>query len=161
MASGGDSNGWGVRAKIFDASGNVIATDFIVNSAFQSSHQLEPRVTTLSDGRFVVTWQSWAEDGSRYSSVARIINTDGSFATGHIQLAQSTAADQQTPDIARLNNGGFVATWIGSGEGQSMAVWARTFDSNGNATSNEFRVSDNPRGMEQLNRVLPSEVMVH
>ncbi|HBJ36030.1 MAG TPA: hypothetical protein DDZ51_15035, partial [Planctomycetaceae bacterium] len=153
MANGGDSGGWGVRAKIFDASGNVIATDFIVNSEFQAGNQLEPRVSTLSDGRFVVTWQSWAEDGSRTASIARIINTDGTFATGHIQLAQSTAADQTTPDIARLNNGGFVATWIGPGEGQSMAVWARTFDSGGNATSGEFRISDNPGGWNATPRV--------
>jgi hypothetical protein len=142
----GDSSGWGVLAKIYDAAGNVVVSDFLVNTGFQNNSQYGPSVAVLNDGRFAITWMSYGEDGSRWSVVARIINTDGSFATGHLQVNQWTPADQHTPDIQALSNGGYAVTWLGSGEGQSYAVWGRLFDSNGTATTNEFRVSDIANG---------------
>ncbi|MCA9062796.1 MAG: DUF4347 domain-containing protein, partial [Planctomycetaceae bacterium] len=151
--SSGDSSGYGVYGKIYDASGSVVASDFLINTDFQSSTQHLPAVATLNDGRFIAVWQSYTEDGSRYTAVGRIINADGTFATGHIQLNEWTAADQSNVEVARLNNGGFVATWTSSGDGRSFAVWGRMFDSSGLATSDEFRVSDTPTGWGYKPRV--------
>ena len=40
-----------------------IGTEFQVNT-YTASHQLNPSVTSLSDGGFVVTWTSYGQDGS-------------------------------------------------------------------------------------------------
>ncbi|MCA9057022.1 MAG: cadherin domain-containing protein, partial [Planctomycetaceae bacterium] len=149
----GDTSGYGVYGKIYDASGTVIASDFLINTDYQYSTQYLPAVSTLNDGRFIVVWSSYTEDGSRYTAIGRIVNADGTFATGHIRLNQWTAADQQNVEVAKLNNGGFVATWTSSGDGQSYAVWGRMFDASGLATSDEFRVSDTEAGWGYKPRV--------
>src|SRR5262245_19557504 len=50
-----DSQGNGIRARLFDASGNAVGSDFVVTPADSAA---DPKVTALPDGHFVVTWFS-------------------------------------------------------------------------------------------------------
>ena len=54
---GGDGDGIGVRARIFNADGSPAGDDFIVNTT-ETNSQFDPFVRALSDGRFVITWTS-------------------------------------------------------------------------------------------------------
>lgn len=49
-------------AKIYDASGNVVKTDYLVNT--YTTNQYAPKLAALADGSFVVTWSSIAQDAS-------------------------------------------------------------------------------------------------
>ena len=71
---GGDGDGIGVRARVFNADGSPAGDDFIVNTTGTDS-QFDPSTTALADGRFVVTWTSdGSEDGSGNSVHAQIFD---------------------------------------------------------------------------------------
>src|SRR5262245_5711349 len=53
----GDGSGTLVRARLFDAGGSALGNDFVVDSS-GAGDQSAPAVAALSDGDFVVTWQS-------------------------------------------------------------------------------------------------------
>ncbi|MEO0529845.1 MAG: cadherin domain-containing protein, partial [Planctomycetota bacterium] len=141
----GDGSGWSVKARLFAEDGSSIGGEFIVND-YTSSTQAEPQVAALLDGRFAVSYYSYGEDGSRNSAVARIVNPDGTFDSDGIVLSQTTASNQSHIQITDTRNGGFAVSWRGAGEGQSSALWGRTFDANGTPTSDEFKVSDVDEG---------------
>ena len=59
----------GVFGQIFDSAGNRQGAEFHVNT-FTASNQQDPRVVT-DDGRFVVVWQSFLQDGQLYGVFAQ------------------------------------------------------------------------------------------
>ena len=60
----GDGSDTCVRARIHNGDGSPAGNDFIVNTTATNS-QINPTVSSLADGRFVVTWTSLdAGDGS-------------------------------------------------------------------------------------------------
>ena len=56
VASGGDTSGLAVRAQVFDADGNRIGEEFLVNTT-TTNDQGNATLSGLVDGRFVVAWQ--------------------------------------------------------------------------------------------------------
>ena len=52
-----DGDGYGIYGQRYDANGNAISNEFQVNSN-TTGHQQDSSITPLSDGGFVVTWQS-------------------------------------------------------------------------------------------------------
>ena len=57
----GDTSSYGVYAQRYDAAGNKIGTEFLVNT-FTSDDQWFPAVAATEDGGFVVSWQSDTQD---------------------------------------------------------------------------------------------------
>lgn len=51
-----------VRAQVFDATGNKVGSEFLVNST-TANHQEAPVIATLSSGDFVIAWADWSERG--------------------------------------------------------------------------------------------------
>ena len=60
--SGGDTFGDAVRAQVFNADGSKSGAEFLVNTATAGS-QFSPSVSTLEDGRFVVSWTDLSRSG--------------------------------------------------------------------------------------------------
>ncbi len=60
--SAGDLNGTsqGIRATVYDANGNVVTGDILVNQFNQAGTQLSNDVTALPDGGFAVMWEDVA-----------------------------------------------------------------------------------------------------
>ena len=56
-SASGDTSSYGVAGQRFDASGNKIGTEFLVNTT-TANQQKYPYVTALDDGDFVVAWGS-------------------------------------------------------------------------------------------------------
>src|SRR5690348_3838151 len=56
---------WGIYGRLLAADGTPLGSDFRINTA-TDSNQVEPAVTGLAGGGFVVTWRTWdpAQDGS-------------------------------------------------------------------------------------------------
>jgi Ca2+-binding RTX toxin-like protein len=84
-----------------------IGQEFIVNTA-TASHQSDPSITALADGRFVVTYNSI--DFSVHTVRARIFNADGS-AAGNDFLVNTTTATNHSSSVTALADGRFVVTW--------------------------------------------------
>ncbi|WP_299775948.1 tandem-95 repeat protein [uncultured Tateyamaria sp.] len=144
----GDTD-WAIKARIFDATGDEIVSEFLVN---EITHDLQwfPSVTALANGNFVVTWQS--DDGQQqwdYSSAikARILNENGDEIVSEFLVNEASYGEQSWPRVTTLADGNFVVTWM-SKDGQqgeepnSYAIKARIFDANGDEIVNEFLVNE-------------------
>ena len=109
----GDTSGLGIKARIFNADGTEAVAEFLVNE-LTDSHQVDPSITALEGGGFVVTWQSRDQqqgDTSQYGIKARIFNADGTEAVSEFLVNEFTNDDQIAPSITALEGGGFVVTW--------------------------------------------------
>ncbi|MET0529364.1 MAG: hypothetical protein ABW003_13695, partial [Microvirga sp.] len=101
-----------------------------------AGRQAEPRVTSLSDGGWLVTWtspdsattrdifqQRYSKDGTRLYSEDRKVNV-------------VTDNDQWDPVVTSLKDGGWVIVWISKDQdGSGAGIYQQRFDRNGNATS--------------------------
>ncbi len=60
--SGSDTSFAAIRGQLFDASGAISGAEFLVNTT-TANGQIDPTVTTLADGRFVVAWEDNSQIG--------------------------------------------------------------------------------------------------
>jgi hypothetical protein len=100
----GDTDGTGIAAQAFDASGNKIGPEFLVNTETLDG-QHAPEITALSDDRFVVTWGSFA--GGKTEVKAQIFQLSEGGApdvytgtAGADSFAASTGTDWQIDGLA-------------------------------------------------------------
>jgi hypothetical protein len=142
-----DGSGWGVFGQRLDAAGNRVGTEFQVNQRTRFN-QRAPSVHVAADGRIVVAWQSLHRDGSVNAVIARIYNANGTAATEEFIVNQTNKGIQGNADVGFLNNGNFVVTWNGRGNGDKFGVFARVFNASGSAVTNEFNVSEDTKGLQ-------------
>ena len=123
-------------------------SEFLVNE-FTSSAQFRPSITTLADGKFVVTWQSGNPqqgDTSLSGVKARIFNADGTEAVSEFLVNEFTNSGQEFPSITALEGGGFVVTWRSNdpqqGDTSGAGVKARIFNADGTEAVSEFLVNE-------------------
>jgi VCBS repeat-containing protein len=112
-----------------------------VNTHTQSNQE-DPSITTLSDGTHVIAWQSNYQDGSSTSIHAQRFDTNSNKLGNEFQVNTYTSSDQQYPDTTALNDGGFVITWVSTGQdGSGYGIYAQRYDASGNVVGDEFRVN--------------------
>jgi len=127
-----------VDARVFDAAGNPLGTEFMVNDP-SASRQDTSQITVLDNGNFVIAWTDW----NGFNMAAKIYASDGTPMGSQIRLNAVNTANEEYGDVAALEGGGFVATWRATDparDGNGQAVIARVFDSSGNGGA-EFVVN--------------------
>ncbi|MFK8332984.1 beta strand repeat-containing protein [Pseudomonas sp. BJa5] len=134
-------NGWDVYAQRYDASGAGVGGEVRVNSTTVDS-QFNPSIGALSDGGYVVSWNSFGQDGGRNGIYAQRYDAGGAAVGGEVRVNTFTANDQFNPSVAGLADGGYVVSWSsydqdGSGDG----VYAQRYDAGGAAVGGEVRVN--------------------
>lgn len=102
-----DGDGFGIYGQLFDSGGNKIDGEFRVNVE-SASVQAEVDVTTLNDGRFVVSWSSKGQDGSESGIFSRTF-------TVHDNVVEGTSED----DTIYGSSGGVVIDGL---EGDDLLV---------------------------------------
>ncbi|MGL1920628.1 MAG: Ig-like domain-containing protein [Hyphomicrobiales bacterium] len=142
---GEDGSGTAIKAQIHNASGGIVISEFLVNSQHHD-HQFEPVVASLTNGGFVITWQtaSALEDGSGAAIKAQMYDATGSAIGGEFLINSEHANSQFSPTITGLNNGGFVITWFttNSGDdGSHGAIKAQIYNASGAPIGGEFLVN--------------------
>ncbi len=134
---------------------NTTTSQAQINMADGTASGLTPRssqqsVAMSADGSYVVVWSSVGQDGSGWSVMARRFDASGVALTGELQVNQFTAGDQKWARAASDSQGNFIVTWTSFGQdGTPSSVYARRFDSQGNALGNEFRVNATSTGTQQ------------
>ncbi|NQV43326.1 MAG: cadherin-like domain-containing protein, partial [Rhodospirillales bacterium] len=123
LADGGFVTVWATNATTdfnilgqrYDASGTAVGGEFTVNSV-TASDQIEPEVTSLLGGGFVVTFSSFNEDSaSTYGIYAERFESDGTSAGGASLINTGIAiGDQINSAVTALPDGSFVVTWQSS-----------------------------------------------
>lgn len=78
QSSGQDGSGIGIFGQRFNADNTRAGGEFRVNT-YTTSDQKKPSVTGLADGGFLITWESFGQDGSELGIYSRRYNADGSL----------------------------------------------------------------------------------
>jgi hypothetical protein len=124
----------------------ALGTEFQVNT-YTTSQQLGAAVTLDAEGRFVVAWQSYGPDGSRYGIFARRYDALGQALAGEFRVNSVTTQDQVGPFVSALPSGGFVVVWASSNQdGSGTGVFGQRYDSTGAAVGPEFRANSYTTG---------------
>jgi len=133
----GDMNGYGIYGQRYDSSGGATGSKFRVNTYF-SSNQISSVVTGLTDGGFVVVWNSDKQDGQGGGIYGQRYDSTGSSVGEEFRINSTTTNDQAEPTITALANGGFIVAWQSLQNGGSYDTYGRRYDSTGSAIGSEF-----------------------
>ena len=147
----GDTSGLAVKAQVFAADGTKIDDEILVNTAI-GGYQIDPQITALSNGGFVVTWgdgdynspgSGTLGDSSGASIKAQVFAADGTKIGTEFLVNASTYGHQIDPQIAALSNGDFVVSWSDLGgdvSGTGYAIRAQVFTADGTKIGEELVV---------------------
>ncbi len=141
MAQDGSDNG--VYAQVYNANGSVAVSEFRVNS-FTTTAQEFSDVTALSDGGFIVVWQSHLQTGgtNNYDIYAQRYDASGAIVESEFLVNASQSDVQLYPSITTLENGGFVVTWMSLNEdGDSYGIFGQRYEANGNVAGTAFQAN--------------------
>jgi len=118
--------------QVYDSTGHALGAPTQANMESGGGHY-DAAVTALSDGGFVVAWQSQSGDYDGSGIFGRRFGADGSAVDPQeFGINQMRAGDQTSPDLVALANGGFAAAWVDSQAG-GVSVEARVYS--GTATA--------------------------
>jgi Ca2+-binding RTX toxin-like protein len=147
---GQDGDSDGVFGQRFDAVGNALGTEFLVNTETEYS-QRDPAVAGLTDGGFVVAWESEEQDedpgsGEFYDSIfAQRFDSYGATVDDEILVSTrptSSYYNDRYAAVAGLEDGGFVVAWESYQLYSRYDVFARVFDDQSDPLGGEFQVNE-------------------
>ena len=124
-----DGDFQGVFAQRFASNGGRHGTEFQVNTHTEDSQGgAGIAVASAPDGDFVVSWNSFSQDGSDLGVFAQRFASTGSRLGTELQVNTFTPGDQRGPSIASTN-GQFVVAWQSDEQdGDGSGVFAQRFD---------------------------------
>ena len=128
-----------IRAQRFDALGNKVGTEIVVNPAIEGVAQSAPNVTGLANGGFFVTWnfeRPPVGEESNDDVTGKIFNANGAFVDFlepvPFSLSQPDTKDQTNGAVARLGDGlASVAVFTEAFSPTDDDIVARVFAENG------------------------------
>ena len=142
QSSSQDGSGSGIYGQQYNADGSKLGDEFQINS-YTTSNQNESSVTALSDGGFVVTWESFGQDGSGIGIYGQQYNANGSTVGSEFQVNSYTDSNQNKSLLTALNDGGFVVTWESFGQdGSGGGIYGQQYNANGSEVGSEFQVNN-------------------
>jgi Domain of unknown function (DUF4347)/RTX calcium-binding nonapeptide repeat (4 copies) len=143
---GQDGGGAGIYAQRYAANGVAAGDELRINTTVANEQEM-PAITALADGGFVVTWQSWSQDGGGYGIYGQRYDAAGAAQGGEFQINATSANDQAEAAVTALADGGFVVTWMsGQQDGDGYGIYAQRFDAAGAAAGGEFQVNTTAAG---------------
>ncbi|KAJ3433856.1 hypothetical protein M0812_22825 [Anaeramoeba flamelloides] len=143
-SSGQDGNKDNLYAQVFRGSDNSrIGNEFQVNN-YTTSTQILPTVAIFSNDRFIITWQSYGQDGDGYGVYAQVFSGSNNSRIGNeFQVNNYTSFYQNNPQVAIFSNDDFIITWHSNlQDGSGSGIYAQVFSGVDNSRiGNEFRVN--------------------
>jgi hypothetical protein len=141
-------NSWGcqVFGRLFDASGNPVGDDFMVND-FTGKDAYEPSIAVCGNS-FVVTWYDH-RNGNDYDIYAQRYGSTGSALGGNFLVNDDGGIDNQDYPCVAANDSGFVITWEDFRSGSSWEIYAQRYDASGLPLGGNFLVNDDATNSEQ------------
>lgn len=127
-----DGDGLGIFGRKLDPDGIPMGTEVALNTT-TTGNQRNPAIATLSDGRFIVVWQS-ANDAEIHG---RFVNANGTANGNDIVL--STLAPWIEPIIVADGLGGFALAWS-----TTSHIYFQAFDNTGTPRDSATIIADAP-----------------
>lgn len=130
-----------IQAQRFNAAGVPQGQEFTVNT-YKTSRQHSPAVAMESNGDFVVTWVSFAQDGEEGGIYAQRFNASGALLGSEFRVNTWTRLDQNAPVVAMDRDGDFVIVWTSEEQDSwSEGIYAQRYNTLGQSQGSEFRVN--------------------
>jgi hypothetical protein len=124
----------------FDSSGNKVGSETRVNTHTTGTQQT-PTIAMDSSGSFVVVYNSYGPDGANGGIVAQRFDASGVALGTEFVVNSHTSGAQTNPSIAMDANGNFAIAYDSHyQDGSNFGVYARRYNSAGNALGLEFQV---------------------
>ncbi|MEO7221216.1 MAG: calcium-binding protein [Devosia sp.] len=146
-----------VKAQAFLANGAKVGGEILVNTTTAMS-QDEARITALSNGGFVVTWESKylvdATFHSLYDIKAQIFTASGGPVGGEISV--NTSRPGGSPEITALADGGFAIAWEDFSTG-GAELKVQAFASDGVKIGSELPVNTATMGYQSFPQIMGLE----
>jgi len=132
-----DGDSRAVLARRFDAGGEPIGPDFVVNT-YTTGSQSDAAVACAPSPNCLIVWDSGLQGGIR----GQIFDGVGNRVGGEIAINQFTTGFQGDARIAAFGNG-FVVVWESHGDqdGSGSGIFGRSFGNGGAPLSDEVQVN--------------------
>jgi hypothetical protein len=106
---GQDGSLLGIYQQHYDRNGAAIGDEHQVNT-YTVNAQSSPSVTALADGGWLVTWQSFNQDGSGSGIYQQRYDRNGTAIGDEQQVNTYTSSEQAWPSVTTLADGGWLVT---------------------------------------------------
>jgi Putative metal-binding motif len=145
-----DGSGYGVFANVFNTLGSPLKAEFQINQD-TNGNQIQPDVAVLSDGRFIVTWNSVTASSSGISAQVwmRIFSADGT-PDGDDVLVSVNASDAGSPSVSVFSDDSSLFVWHQSGDGDDLGVMGRLYSASLITEAPPFVINQVVTGAQQL-----------
>lgn len=135
-----------IRVKIVHSPASSIPpiAEFIANTTTINS-QSKPDVDIDAEDNFVITWESWYQDGSYKGVYARKFNKEGIPLSAEFQINTTILNSQCGSSVKFLGNGNFVVVWeswkqdVATPSGYGL--YGKIFDKDCNLLIDEFPIN--------------------
>ncbi len=132
--SGPDQNGYGVWGRIYNASGQAVSDEFLINTVTAGDQHLA-QVVSRADGSFVAVFISATDTapGAETDGIyAQYFDAQGNKIGQQMQINQLTYGDQVEVNATFMAGGQLYVTWTdkGVGDGSGSAIKGRIVDLN-------------------------------
>ncbi len=143
-SGGQDGGGLGMYGQVYDAAGQTVGGEFLVNTTTAGNQYDGAAISTGTD-TFVTVWASANQDGDGWGVFAQRFQQQPSATPtkvgGEIPVNTHTDGDQYGVDVAALPSGGFVVTWASfDAAGGHYGIYGQRFDSAGAKVGTEFEI---------------------
>ena len=156
--SGPDYDTYYIAGQRYNASGVAVGGEILID-AVADGNSRDPRVVTLSDGGFAVTFtysQPTVLDPT--AIFVRAYNANGTPRGAAVQVDTVAVFESRNPEVAALSNGGFMvfftAETINNGT-KFEEIYARIHGANGAPLGADFLVNTN---VGQYDQIIPQAV---
>jgi len=139
--------GWGVYGQRYDADGNEIDGEFLINTDETVYDEFEPSVAMDSDGNFVVAWTG-IEGNLTQAVFTQLFDNSGAQIGGNVRVNTENSLIQDAPSVAMQSNGDFTVVWnenYQEGAG-NYGIYGQRYTSGGAADGGEFRINTTTTG---------------
>ncbi len=142
-----DTSGTGVYGQRFDAAGNKVGVEFLINQT-TTNDQKHATVAMNGRGEFVVSWTSVSQDGSGNGVYARQYSAVGAALGSEFRVNATTAGHQDSPVVAMAADGRFLIVWEGQGAGDIDGIFGRWYAANGTPAGSEILINTTTLGAQ-------------
>ncbi len=136
-----DGSNFGVFGQRFFSDGSFRGTEFQVNT-YTSQSEMDAAICCTGTGEFVVSWESYAQDGDEYGVFAQRFRSNGTFRGTEFQVNTVTSSEQDNPAICCDAYGNFNIVWESTRQdGNFEGVFGQRFFDGGAPRGTEFQVN--------------------
>ncbi len=151
-----DDNDRDVKGRLYGPDGLPQGGEFTVNTTLAYS-QARPAVRWFRNRNFIVTWESWKQDGGMpagYGVYGRIFSGAGTPLGNEFQVNTTVADYQWYSDVETFDDDSFIVTWCSWGQdGSGGSIIFQRFSSDGSKIGGEVLVNSTTAQYQWLSKI--------